>query len=89
MMQRPDLVTCTVDSELVILDRAGGYVHQLNATASEIWSACDGVRGAEDIAALVGARFDDPPSTVLQDVLSTLQELRRLGLLVDQSGDER
>jgi hypothetical protein len=82
-VRRADLVTCTVDGEVVILDRTAGYVHQLNATASQIWSACDGKQGADEIAERIASCFDDPPPTVLQDVLRTLNDLQRLGLLVD------
>lgn len=83
-VRRADLVTCTVDGEVVILDRTAGYVHQLNATASQIWSACDGQHGADEIAGRIASCFDDPPPTVREDVLRTLDEFQRLGLLVDQ-----
>src|SRR5262245_12987287 len=56
--RRPDLTTCTVDGEVVIFDRAAGFVHQLNATASRIWDACDGTHSVEDIAAQLMERFE-------------------------------
>ena len=83
-IRRTDLVTCTVAGEIVILDRNAGYVHQLNATASQIWSACDGEHGADEIAERIASCFADPPPTLLQDVLRTLDDLQRLGLLVDR-----
>src|SRR5688572_25028723 len=45
-VHRPDLVTRTIDGEVVILDQSAGTVHHLNATASHIWSECDGTRSA-------------------------------------------
>ena len=81
--QRPDLVTCTVDDEIVILDRAAGYVNQLNGTASQIWRACDGSNTAEDIAAQVTEHCENAPETVLRDVVTALAEFDRLGLLLD------
>jgi PqqD family protein of HPr-rel-A system len=82
-IRRPDLTTCTVDGELVILDRAAGYVHHLNPTASEIWEACDGRHSAADIAARLQERFNGATGTVLEDVETTLAQLDELGLLVD------
>jgi hypothetical protein len=82
-VRRLDLTMCTVNGECVILDRASGFVHQLNATASHIWSACDGRHTVEEIAACVAARFASAPDTVLHDVIRTLADLERLGLLVD------
>lgn len=81
--RRPDLLTCMVDGEVVIFDRAAGYVHQLNRTASHIWSACDRGQDVDEIAARLVAAFDGVPSTVVEDVVKTLADFERLGLLVD------
>ena len=62
-LRRSDLITSAVDEEIVVLDRAAGYVHQLNATASQIWRACDGRHSVEDIAAQVTQRFDIAPDS--------------------------
>jgi hypothetical protein len=83
LRHRPDLVTRTVDGELIILDRTAETVHHLNATATYIWSACDGTHSANDIAASLTASFGDVPPTVLDDVLTTLADFRRRGFLVD------
>jgi len=81
--RRPGLTTCTVDGEVVILDRAAGYVHQLNATASQIWLACDGRNSMEDIAAQIVERFENTPEAVLRDIQGALADLERLGLLLE------
>src|SRR5215208_89732 len=77
-----DLTPCVVDGDVVILDRTKGYVHQLNATASHIWSACDGRRSVDDIAASLGASFTDPPQDLRDAVIRTLSDLEKLGLLM-------
>ncbi len=83
--RRADLKPFMVDGELVIYDRASGLVHQLNATASHIWTACDGGQAVEEIAASVAASFAGSPlETVLTDVIRTLAELERLGLVEDR-----
>jgi hypothetical protein len=85
--RRPDLMTSTVDGEVVILDRAAGFVHQLNPTASHIWRACDGGHEVHEIAAGVAASFESAPDAVLDDVIRTLADFERLGLLVDRPVD--
>jgi PqqD family protein of HPr-rel-A system len=79
--RRPDLVSRTLDDEVVILDRASGQVHRLNATASSIWRHCDGTAAAEEIAARVAAEFDEAPPHLLDEVIATIAEFARLGLL--------
>jgi hypothetical protein len=86
--RRPDLITCSVDGEVVILDRAAGFVHQLNSTASRIWSACDGGHEVHEIAARVAASFEGAPAAVLDDVIRALADFERLGLLVDGPVDD-
>jgi len=80
-----DLTMCTVEGDVVILDRSGGYVHQLNATASHVWSTCDGRHSVDDIAASLRASFADVPQDLHETVIKTLSEFERLGLLVSPS----
>lgn len=79
--RRRDLVSRTIDGEVVILDRDGGQVHRLNATASCIWLECDGASTREEIAARVASRFEGVPAHLLDEVTATIDELARLGLL--------
>jgi hypothetical protein len=83
LRHRSDLATRAVEGELIILDRTAETVHHLNATATYIWSACDGTHSADDIVASLTASFGDVPPTVLGDVLTTLADFRRRGFLVD------
>jgi hypothetical protein len=86
-VHRPDLVIRGDEGETIILDQRAGTVHHLNATASQIWRQCSGDRSAAAIAACLTATFDDVPETVLEDVVATLADFRRLGLLVDAAVD--
>ena len=81
--RRPDLVTRTIDGEVIILDQSAGTVHHLNSTAGHIWSTSDGPHSAADIAARMAASVEEEPETVLRDVVATLADFQRLGLLVD------
>jgi len=76
---------CTVEGDVVILDRMKGYVHQLNATASHIWTACDGRHSVDEIAASLGASFADAPQDLHETVVRTLSDFEKLGLLVSAS----
>jgi len=67
---------------VVILDRVRGYVHQLNATAGHIWSACDGRHSVDEIAASLSASFADAPHDLHETVVTTLSDFDKLGLLV-------
>ena len=82
--RRTDLMTRMVDGDVIILDRAKGLVHQLNATASQVWQALEDKHSAADIAAELSRRFSDTPETVLDDVHRTIAEFERLELLVNE-----
>jgi hypothetical protein len=84
---RANLITRSIAGETVILDGVSGKVHTLNATASCIWEACDGVRSPAEIVAQVNARFDGVPEDLLEDVLRALGEFEQLGLLTDSQHD--
>jgi hypothetical protein len=78
---RPDLMVRTVDGEAVLLDRSGGRVHQLNGTASFVWSRLDGRTSPHDVAAAVAEVFDVAPETAIRDVNALLDQFRTLNLL--------
>lgn len=68
------------DDGLVVYDPAQDQVHHLNPSAAVIFDLCDGVRGANEIAAAVAEVFglSEPP---LADTRSGLDELAALGLI--------
>ena len=78
---RPDLTARAVDGETVLLDRAGGRVHQLNHTAAFIWSRLDGCTSSNDLAIAVAEAFEVEPEAAGRDVEGLLRQLRTLGLL--------
>lgn len=78
---RTDLVSRTVDGEVVILDRAQQFVHQLNVTASLIWVRCDGATPVTGIAEHFATDVRCHPDDVLADVCEAIAEFEKLGLL--------
>ena len=80
---RPDLTARAVDGEMVLLDRAGGKVHQLNGTATFIWSRLDGRTSSQDLATAVAEAFEVGRETAGRDVQALLDQLGALGLLAE------
>ena len=83
MKLRPDLVIENADDELIILDKAAGKVHQLNASASFIWSCLSDGRAIDEIAPMLSVAFDVKPETALSDVRAALVQFEDLALVVD------
>jgi hypothetical protein len=75
------LLVREADGELLILDVAGGRIHQLNRTASMIWRMHEDGANAEEIAEALAERSDVSYSIVRADVSVTLEELRRRGII--------
>jgi pyrroloquinoline quinone biosynthesis protein D len=59
----------------------GGY-YALDEVGAVIWELCDGTRAVAEIVALLCEEFDAPESTVREDVLEFIGDLRRERLLV-------
>jgi pyrroloquinoline quinone biosynthesis protein D len=59
----------------------GGY-YALDEVGAMIWELCDGTRAVADIVAILCEEFDAAESTVWDDVLEFVGDLRREGLLV-------
>jgi hypothetical protein len=81
---RPDLTARAVDGEAVLLDRSGGRVHQLNVTASFVWSKLDGCTPPHDVAVAVAEAFEVEPETAARDVNALLEQFRTLNLLAPE-----
>jgi PqqD family protein of HPr-rel-A system len=76
-------MTREVDDGVLILDTESAEIHQLNSTASFIWSRCDEVASAEEIAALLAKEFSIDEDVAARDVLEILSRLRALNLVVE------
>lgn len=81
MKPRPYLAIESVDEELVILDKAAGKVHQLNASASFVWHGISDGLGAEAIALKLSKEFDIGHETASVDVRAAIAKFRNLSLM--------
>lgn len=77
---RDDLVLRKVGDETLILDRAGERIHQLNASASYVWSRCDGQTSLKVVTDEFAARYDIPVQDAARDIAHVLLQLQELGL---------
>jgi hypothetical protein len=77
---RPGLEVHTVDDGLVVFDAATDRVHYLNATATVVFSLCDGARTADQIADLVRAAWQMERAP-RDEVTACIDQLRTEGVL--------
>jgi hypothetical protein len=86
--RRADVQARDLDGETLVLDRAGGLIHQLNGTATFVWTRCTGDHSLVDIARDLADTFDVEPETAAHDVETTVAQFRTLKL-VDTDADRR
>jgi PqqD family protein of HPr-rel-A system len=80
--KRPYLFVEEVDDEVVVYDPHTKYLHHLNPMATIVWELCDGSQGPKEITSeIVNTLKVDDPSRVEKDVLETLEQLRKKGLV--------
>lgn len=80
-LRRPDLTVREVDGEALVLDRAAGKIHQLNETASYVWSCCDGCNTVVEVARRYADHFGIAYKLALKDVTAVVSSFQSLGLV--------
>ena len=83
MQLRPDLTIEESDGELIVLDKDGGEVHQLNQSAALIWQGLSEGLGTDEIAVLLTNAFDVDRKSAISDVKTTITQFCELKLLTD------
>jgi hypothetical protein len=78
---RSDIHSREIDKDTIVLDRAGGQIHQLNKTASFIWKRLDSRISEQKISAQYASEFKVDLKTAKEDVARMIQEFCNLGLL--------
>jgi Coenzyme PQQ synthesis protein D (PqqD) len=79
--RRSNLNWRTIDGETLILNRAEGRLHQLNATASFVWDCCDGNSNIAEIVGRLAGVYEVDARTACKDVEEVLFNLRSSKLL--------
>jgi hypothetical protein len=73
--RRTEVEYVDIDGELVAYDPSRRALHRLNATAADIWRACDGATAGAIVERLQRA-YPADPGAVAHDVMRALQWLR-------------
>lgn len=58
-----------------------GELVELNSTAAALWALCDGQTSVREIVGAATTFFAGPADTIEHDILATLQQLERQGML--------
>src|SRR5439155_9725238 len=78
---RNDLTFVELDGESVVYDERSASFHRLNASATIVWSLCDGTMSEEAIAATIARSFDIEAEALAAQVRETLEIFENAGLL--------
>ncbi len=79
--KKSDLFIEEIEDEVVIYDPRTHYVHHLNPMASIIWGLLDASQDPQDITREIAIALKVDPSKVEKDVIETLGQLQKKGLL--------
>jgi len=79
--KREGLQVREIDGETVVLDREGGLMHNLNATAAFVLGAIDGRRSQKEIWEALAEAFDVSLETAEKDTRALLERFQELGIL--------
>ena len=76
-----------LDGETVVLDEDHDVVHALNATATLVWSRCDGSTTLGDIVSALAESYSTDRQAMHDDVVALAGVLLRRGLVEKVAGD--
>ena len=80
--RNPKLAWREIDGEAVIISPEDSHVHELNETASLIWTSADGRHSVDDIAGVMTAKYDVSLPMARADACELIEMLSAKGLLV-------
>jgi len=81
LKQRNDIISREIDDEILLMDNQTMQVHQLNRTASYIWSRCNGSTSTDEIIEQVARDFEIENHVAMKQVKELLAQLLELKVL--------
>lgn len=81
LKRRNDIVSREIDDEVLLMDNQGMQVHQLNRTASYIWSKCNGSTSEDEIIEQVASDFDVDNHIAKMQVKKLIAQLLELKVI--------
>jgi hypothetical protein len=82
---RPELSSRVLDGEVVVLDHDNEKIHQLNATASFVWTRLGGTLDLQAIADELTEQFDVSNHKALGDIRRIVRDFENLKLVMSGS----
>ena len=79
--RNPKLAWREIDGEAVIISPEDRHVHELNETASLIWTNADGKHSVDQIAGIIATRYEVELLEAKADVDELIEVLSAKGLL--------
>ncbi|MGO9357951.1 MAG: pyrroloquinoline quinone biosynthesis peptide chaperone PqqD [Xanthobacteraceae bacterium] len=76
-LRDPEIVTDTLEGELVLYHPQRTTAIYLNQTASLIWGLCDGHRSLAEIVELLAMHYPDAGSNLETEVREAIESLRQ------------
>jgi hypothetical protein len=80
-VRNPRLAWREMDGEVIIISPEDNFLHELNETASLLWSHADGVRDLAQIAARIAEAYDVPIEEARVDAAELIAALVERKLL--------
>lgn len=80
--RNPKLAWREIDGEAVIISPEDSHVHELNETASIIWTNADGKHSVDEIAGVIATRYEVALLEAKADVDELIEVLSAKGLLL-------
>ncbi len=70
-----------IDGENLLYGSVAKKAFHLNESASAVWKLCDGTRTIQEIVDLLAQAYHGDPSVIRGDVMQTIDQLVREGVL--------
>lgn len=87
-INRPQVITETIDGEAVIIHQGTGAYYSIAATGAAVWAGLEAEASVGEIVAFLEATYADAPGEeVASSVAGLIGELRQEDLIVEVIGD--
>lgn len=81
VIRDPELISSSLNRDVVMMDAESGTYYGLNETAGLIWQFLGDARPVAEVVAQLVEAYDVEPTRCEQEVLEVLEDLRARGLI--------
>ncbi len=80
--QGPDVLSCAVDDDMVLMRVESGRYYYLNQTGRAIWTLLESPLPVSELCAMLVDRFEINANQCEREILAFVEDMRRDGLVV-------